>query len=104
MGGHPGDRSDEALLAAPLHNGAMNKKLAAVIAGAALALTGGVAGFLLRGTPAAAAPTHHLPPVACEGYGATSFCHVTVASDGTEYLFDEDRNGTIILITQTPPK
>ena len=60
-------------------------------------------GFLIR--PAGAAPrSPGLPPVACEGYGATSFCHVTVANDGTEYLFDEDRNGTIILITQTPPK
>lgn len=75
------------------------------VATVALAVTT-VLAFLTR--PAAAAPTKpqpaHFPPVACEGYGATSFCHVTVGQDGTEYLFDEDRNGTIVLITQTPPK
>ena len=70
--------------------------------GVALLATTTALGFLTR--PAAVAPRPaKFPPVACEGYGATSFCHVTIAPDGTEYLFDEDRNGTIILIRQTPP-
>lgn len=76
---------------------------------AATAAAALLAGFVLgTTTESSAAPAKQPQAVTatpvCEGVGSASFCHLTIAPDGTEWLFDEDGHGTIVFFKQTPPK
>jgi hypothetical protein len=77
--------------------------VSSLVVGAAAGIIGTTA---TEGSAAPAKPavqTTIAPPV-CEGSGSTSFCHITIKPDGTEWLFNEDGHGTIVATQQTPPK